>query len=1097
MRIGLAQDSDTAGPFMPLIRPFAFAILFLAGAAAAFSGPTDHYALILRDAPAGTRSQAALQRAKLAAAQESLRSVLRDREVPVTGSTQTLLNAVFVIAPSGKAAELRELPGVAAVAPMPRLTRKLNKAVSGVNAAAGWQAIGGAANAGAGIKIAILDSGIDETHPGFQDAALAMPPGFPKTGNADDAIHATNKIIAVRSLVSRLAFGNGTPESSRPDDLSARDRVGHGTAVAMIAAGVSHQSPLGVISGVAPKAWLGNYKIFGSPGLNDSTTADVVLQALELAFTDGMDVALLCAGDLPAEWSPEDQGADCGLAAGAPCDPWAAAVSTATAGGMVIVAPAGNDGDYGWTTINTPGDSPAVITVGAVTNAHAISATVSTSAGNRFQAQSGDGPQLSAPLSAPLFAISTLDATELGCQPYPARSLTGLMVLVTAGQCSYATKVLNAQAAGAIAALIVNQPGQALSRPTGLTGTAILTAVVDFSSGAVLKSYVKANPGAVVTFNPAPTESTGLQQAVVAQFSSRGPAISRSASALSIKPDLVAPGASIYTAAQAYDPNGDLYNATRYVGVDGTSFAAAFVAGAAALVKQANPAYSAGQIKSALTNTASSSVNDSDANGSTVPARAMAVGAGMLDAGAAVASTLTIEPASVSFGALRNAPPSRSLAVKNTGTSAATIQVTVQARDVNASGAVSVSPSTLMLAPGQSASVAVTLSGNVPPPGIYEGVISISGGAVPLRVPYLYLVGSETPTKLIPLRGRDFVTEAGSGVILEFRVVDSCGVPVAGLPVRFAPSNLISGATPSTDNLGVAQAFMHTQNSPGEQGFTAVLLGNAGSIKFDGRTRAIPRIAPGGVVDAASSQVPDGGFAPGSYVTIFGSGLSESTVSAHTPSLPLSLAGVSVSFDAGGTHAPGRLWYVSDSQVSVQVPWELAGLSSATTKVTLSHSQSRSVRADNINLGTYQTQTFTIPIGAASPAFFEYADAASGQTLAVALDQTGRLAGSANPVRRGSVVQLFMNGLGPVLPGTQPASGDPATGAQPLATTTNVPSVTIGGRPGIVEFSGLAPFLVGLYQVNAFVPQETSPGIQPVILTIAGISSKPSALFVQ
>ena len=303
-----------------------FALILAGGAGAGRSAePPQRYALVLGGAPlarqvfAAPAPRAALstpaaetKRQELLKAQNDLKTVLGQHRIAVTGSVHILANAVFVTASPDRLAELGALPGVAAVIPMPALRRKLNKALSLVNASAAWTAAGGAANSGAGIKIAILDTGIDETHPGFQDPLLSMPAGFPVSGNADDATHTSNKIIAVRSFVSLLAIGDGTPEWTRPDDLSARDRVGHGTAVAMAAAGVSHQSPIGAISGVAPKAWLGNYKIFGSPGVNDSTSADVVLEALEAAFGDGMDVALVSAGDIGAVWSPTNQGADCG-----------------------------------------------------------------------------------------------------------------------------------------------------------------------------------------------------------------------------------------------------------------------------------------------------------------------------------------------------------------------------------------------------------------------------------------------------------------------------------------------------------------------------------------------------------------------------------------------------------------------------------------------------------------------------------------------------------------------------------------------------------------------------------------------------------------
>jgi uncharacterized protein (TIGR03437 family) len=647
--------------------------------------------------------------------------------------------------------------------------------------------------------------------------------------------------------------------------------------------------------------------------------------------------------------------------------------------------------------------------------------------------------------------------------------------------------VLNAQAAGAVAVLIFSQPGApALLAPSGLGNTGIPAALISASSAGFLKNYWSAHSGTVVTLDPTPAETTPATADVVASFSSRGPNIGDSG----IKPDLVAPGAAIYTAGQNYDLNGDLYSANRYVGVDGTSFAAAIAAGAAALVKQAHPAYSTGQIKSALTNTASSGVMDFDVNGNLVPARSVAVGGGKLNIGSAVASTLTIVPATISFGTLRGALPTRSVVITNTGTTATTVQLAVAQRDPDSKASVSATPSTLSLAPGASSSVNITLTGAVPAPGSYEGVIAVDGGAVPVRIPYLYLVGDGKPFNLIPLIGRNFVTEAGTAVDVGFRVLDRYGVPVNNMPVRFAPPASVYAATAVTDPLGIAEAYMNTGAS-GDQTFSADLLNNAATVKFDGRVRARPQINNNGVVDAASFLTPKG-FAPGSYLTLFGTGLSESYELTHMPFLPLSLAGVSVSFDAPASniHVPGRLHFVSGGQINVQIPWELAGAGTAVMKVTLSNSSSKNVRADNSSLGTFQSQTFTIPIADYSPAFFEYRDAASGQTLALAEDEQYALISSANPVERGHTIQFFVNGLGPVAPGTQPASGEPAPGAEPLATTTTTPSVTIGGQPAAVSFSGLAPFLVGVYQVNAMVPETVSPGLQSAVLSIGGATAK-------
>ena len=89
-------------------------------------------------------------------------------------------------------------------------------------------------NAGAGVRIAIIDTGIDHTHPAFDDSGLQYPAGFPKCQESrGDCAFVNRKVIVARSYVNMLVGSD--PVETRPDDLSPRDRVGHGTAVAMIA----------------------------------------------------------------------------------------------------------------------------------------------------------------------------------------------------------------------------------------------------------------------------------------------------------------------------------------------------------------------------------------------------------------------------------------------------------------------------------------------------------------------------------------------------------------------------------------------------------------------------------------------------------------------------------------------------------------------------------------------------------------------------------------------------------------------------------------------------------------------------------------------
>src|SRR5207249_9198498 len=154
-----------------------------------------------------------------------------------------------------------------------------------------------------------------------------------------------------------------------------------------------------------------------------------------------------------------------------------------------------------------------------------------------------------------------------------------------------------------------------------------------------------------------------------------------------LKPDIVAVGgfdgalafpisSGFYTAAQTLDPNGPLYSTNGYAAVNGTSFSAPLVAGAAALVKQAHPSYTAGQIKSALVNSAAQDVTTDDF-GDTVDVTW--IGAGRLDAGAAVNASVLAEPATVSLGFLKTGglPVSRQITVTNRGASSATLAVAV------------------------------------------------------------------------------------------------------------------------------------------------------------------------------------------------------------------------------------------------------------------------------------------------------------------------------------------------------------------------------------------------------------------------------------
>ncbi len=1056
----------------------------------------DRYALILEDAPLaeqiGSREELESRSTReaagrLLAKQEVLRQELARRNIRVTGAAHILVNAVFVQARPDQIQELRGLPGVRSIAYLPPLRLNLDRALDLSNVRSAWNRVGGIANAGTGVKIGVIDSGIDHEHPALRDDTLAPPPGYPKCVPRD-CPWTSNKVIVARSYVEMLAAGTppNPAEDSRPDDLTPRDRVGHGTAVAVIAAGREVQTPSATISGVAPKAFLGNYKVFGSPGVNDNTFGDVLVAALEDALRDGMDIVTLSLGT-PALYGPLDTGATCAASPGEPCDVRAWAVENAVKAGMLVLTSAGNDGDLALKypalgSVNSPGTAPSALTVGAVTNAHVWFSTVRVEGAEaptelrKIPARFGDGPRPQQPLTAPLRDVAALGDDGLACGGLPAGSLVGAIALIQRGVCSFATKVLNAERAGAVGVVIYQLEGQQnIFSPAGLAGTAIPAAMISNSVGKLLKSFLAGRPDVQVTLDPtlAAWEAPAKE---IALFSSRGPSLGENA----IKPELVAVGTDLLTATQSYDPNSEMWDPTGYTAVDGTSFAVGLAAGAAALVKQHKPDLSAAQIKSALVNTADPDVRDDEQ-----AASVNAMGAGKLDVSAALETEVTAEPATLSFGVLGAAwrGSSRTLTLKNIGAARRSLRLSVIPRQRGAQPQPVLTATAVTLDPGAEAQVSVRLEGNLPPPGAYEGEIRIEGAARMLRVPYLYIVSDNTPYNAYPLLGHDFEGVVNSylpGRLIALKVTDRYGAPVANVSVRFRATvggGYVEAADTATDIYGIAAARV-VLGRPGEQQFVAEAGGL--SVPFDGRARLRPTILTDGVVNAASFARGEP-VAPGSYIAIFGRGLADTTRVFSTPYLPLSLAGVSVSFDAPQQKLslPGRLHFVSPEQVNVQVPWELQGLNSVLIKV---------------SIGNISSAVYTLPLADYSPAFFEYQEAPGRRLIAAQDHPHYRLITSRNPARRGEVVHLYANGLGPVDP--TPVTGEPAS-AQPLSWTRVKPKVTIGGKEARVLFHGLTPGVVALYQLDVVVPEDAPTGLREVTITIGGVTSKAALLPIQ
>ena len=252
-------------------------------------------------------------------------------------------NGFSVSVPSSQMTRLKALPAVRDVLPAATYGPQLDRTPQQIGAPALW----GPAleTAGQGMKIAIIDSGVDPSHPFFDPAGYTMPPGFPK----GQIQHTTAKVIVARAFA---------PRGARPSARAAvhSSDISHGTHVAGIAAGNAQTQAGGrVVSGVAPRAYIGNYKVFveAETGVaSHNANSPAIVAAIEAAVADGMDVINFSGGEPEIEPSR---------------DIVALALDAAAAAGVVPVVAAGNDfNDVGAGSVSSPANSQQAIAAGAV-----------------------------------------------------------------------------------------------------------------------------------------------------------------------------------------------------------------------------------------------------------------------------------------------------------------------------------------------------------------------------------------------------------------------------------------------------------------------------------------------------------------------------------------------------------------------------------------------------------------------------------------------------------------------------------------------------------------------------------------------------------
>jgi len=545
-----------------------------------------------------------------------------------------------------------------------------------INAIAAWGGRGGAATAGAGVKVAIIDTGIDVTHPCFKDA------GYAPQNQLGDGNFTNNKVIAAK------VFNNKTPSHG----YTAEAIQDHGTHVAGTVA-CNFETPATVngvtipykVSGVAPRALLGNYNVF--PGDVSNARSEDILNAMEAAYADGFDVGNMSLG-----------GGSHGIQ-----DLLTIAVNDLDEANMVFAVAAGNSGP-GHFTVESPGSAARALAAGASTVPHFVGVPVTVGGGVFGAASSADFAPVKIDLTAPLGVVTSGTALSFACAALPAGSLTGKIALISRGTCTFSTKIRNAQDAGAVAVLVVNNVA---GDPTGMAsdGTPNQPTVAAYMVALSDRAALVGSDGKSTTISATAAYFSTSNGDIMAGFSSQGPTDVD----FRVKPDVVAPGVNVLSSIPAKFCAAPA-SPSCWAFFQGTSMATPHLAGSAAVVRQQHPTWSAAAVRSAVVNTADQDVlktyqtasPQSDVN---------VIGAGRENLLAAVGARVALDPVSVSFGAVPSGSgQSRSVAVTVTSLGGGG-SFSLAVADVTSSGvSFSVSPSTLTLAAGESGTAVVTMN---------------------------------------------------------------------------------------------------------------------------------------------------------------------------------------------------------------------------------------------------------------------------------------------------------------------------------------------------------------------------------------------------
>lgn len=637
----------------------------------------------------------------------------------------TLSNLVSGTLVSGDAAQIRELADSDQVVAVYRVTRKTadNSSTDAFTRALEvWQNTG---QNGAGVRIGVIDTGIDYTHadfggPGTEDAYAAAY-GENGTGPVPDGLFDADKYLGGRDFAGPLydadpnselpgATTTPTPDDNPIDSLYTSDNSGHGTHVAGTAAGygvqadgstftgdyatLSDLSDWQVGPGSAPEAGLYALKVFGDIG----GSTDLTGLALDWAadpngdgdFSDHLDVVNLSLG---ASATPSD-------------DPDNLLIDRLSDLGTLAVLSAGNSSDI--TDVGgSPGSAASGLTVANSVGSPQTYDGVETADGTRYAAQNSiayTGGDVTAPV---VYAGDGVD----GCSPLDP-SVAGNIVYLwwddddATRACGSAARWNNAEAAGAVGVLIGTENtvfSAGIAGNATLPGAQLTAAATD-----ALLPAIQAG-GVVATIGPSLAATVQADEAGDAL----NPGSSRGAhgSLGIIKPDVAAPGTLIFSAASG--------TGSAAHSLSGTSMSSPHVAGIGALVRATHPEWTPAQVKAAIMNTATHDVWTGINQTGTAygPQR---VGSGRVDAVNAVADPVlayaTEDPdqVSVTFGVVdvgaQTVTESKTVTVRNTGTEAVSYDTSFVAATTTGGATITTSPSTVQVPAGGEAEVTLTLT---------------------------------------------------------------------------------------------------------------------------------------------------------------------------------------------------------------------------------------------------------------------------------------------------------------------------------------------------------------------------------------------------